>query len=396
MTTNHGAIEQLGARTRRARVPTVVTFMVTDRCNYECVHCYQEHDQADGELPFDEVRRILGEVADAGTLFLVLMGGEFFMRRDADDILRAAHELGFAIRLKTTGHHVTDKRADLIASLRPIEVDLSLYAASRHVHEGVTRQPGSWERTVEAAKRLTARGVPVVLRNPVMQSNAGEVEGVTMLATELGCQRSFDPKIMGRQDTDLEPVSLRMDAAALRGFYDGQGPDLARQWAGYDAATGTVRGREMRPVDDAPCGAGTSGVAITSDGQVWPCTSLAMPVGDLRRQSFREVWSGGPDLDGLRGLRWAHISECNRCAVRAFCSRCHGSALHEHGDLQGPSLEACRHAVAVRDELRARGVVPADHTALPPTWDRVDADGQHQRRAPSDGKRRPAALRIIE
>ena len=83
-------------------------------------------------------------------------------------------------------------------------------------------------------------------------------------------------------------------------------------------------------------------------------------------------------------------------AVRAFCSRCHGSALHEHGDLQGPSLEACRHAVAVRDELRARGVVPADHTALPPTWDRVDADGQHQRRAPSDGKRRPAALRIIE
>ncbi len=400
-TTTRPASELLGERTTRARVPKVVTLQVTDRCNYDCAHCFQEHDEADGELTFAEIERILGEVAAAGTLYLVLMGGEFFMRRDADDILALAHRLGFALRLKTTGHHVTDRRADFIASLRPIEVDLSLYAATRHLHEQVTRQEGSWERTVAAARRLTARGVPVVLRSPLMKVNADAFEGVTRLATELGCQRSFDPKIIARQGGDLAPVSLRMDADDVRRFYAAQGPELDAPFRGYDPATRSNQGQERRPLTHTPCGAGIAGVAISPEGKVWPCSTLTVAVGDLRKQSFQEVWGGrarpgAPALETIRDITWADLSECAACELRPFCLRCHAAALDEHGDMRGPSLEACRHAVATRDELRARGAVPADHTVMPPTWDRVDPDGQHGARAPArDGKRRPAALRVL-
>jgi hypothetical protein len=38
----------------------------------------------------------------------------------------------------------------------------------------------------------------------------------------------------------------------------------------------------------------------------------------------------------------------------------------EDGRIDGPSTEACRHAVLLRDLLRERGTVPADHVALPP------------------------------
>jgi hypothetical protein len=69
-------------------------------------------------------------------------------------------------------------------------------------------------------------------------------------------------------------------------------------------------------------------------------------------------------------------------------------AMIEHGELHGPSLEACRHAVAVRDELRERGIVATDHTAMPPTWERVDPNGQHHRRTARSG-RRAAGLRVI-
>ncbi len=386
----------LGQRTTRARVPQVVTLQVTDRCNYSCTHCYQEHDQQPDELSFEEITRILGEVAEAGTLFLVLQGGEFFMRKDADEILALAHRLGFAIRLKTTGHHVHDKRADFLATIRPLEVDLSLYSASAHVHEQVTRQEGSWERTVAAARRLTARGVPVVLRSPMMQVNAGDVKGVTQLAEDIGCQRSFDPKIISRHGGDLEPVSLRMDAVAVQRFYAEHGDELGRPFQGYQPATRSIDGQELRPVQNAPCGAGLKGVSITPEGKVWPCSTLAVPVGDLRKHSFREVWSGSPEIEAFRTLTWAHLSECNTCELRPFCTRCHASALQEQGDMFGPSLEACRHAVAVRDELRGRGVVPADHTVMPPTWDRVDPDGQHRHQpVVSDGKRRPASLRVL-
>lgn len=391
MKTSHdGAADLLAARARRVNAPTTVTIQVTDRCNYACAHCYQTHDAKPDELTFDELRRILEELAEAGVLFLVLLGGEFFMRRDADDILRTAHELGFAIRLKTTGHHVTERRADFLASIRPLEVDLSVYAAGAHVHEEVTRHPGSWARTVAAAKRLIARRVPVVLRCPVMESNAAEVAGVEALARELGASYSFDAKITSQEDAGTSPLGLRMKETTLRVFYrDAMGAMLDRQYRDHDAGA-------VNRLDATPCTAGFESIGIDPRGQVWPCSVLPVPAGDLRRQRFRDIWSGSPVLDDVRTLTWARLAECNACEVRPYCSRCHSMALLEHGDMYGPSLEACRHAVAKRDALRERGLIPATETALPPTWARVDPDGQHPA-APAghDAKRRPAGLRVL-
>src|SRR5690349_2431432 len=98
MKLNRGAADLLAARAQREGRPVTVTFQITDRCNYECVHCYQEHRDSHAakreELSTAEVIRILDELADAGVLFLTIMGGEVFMRRDADEILTAAHARG--------------------------------------------------------------------------------------------------------------------------------------------------------------------------------------------------------------------------------------------------------------------------------------------------------------
>lgn len=429
MKSHRGAADVLAEMARRQNRPVTVTFQVTARCNYDCVHCYQA--EAEDELSFDEIARILRELADFGVLFLTLMGGEFFVRRDADDILRLAHELGFAIKLLTTGHHVHERRADLIASLRPIQVDMSMYAATPHRHDAITRQEGSWERTSAAARRLIERRVPVLLKAPVMEHNAAELAGLARLARSLGAETSFDAKVTGKEDGDQHPAALRMTAATLRAFYrggpasadaasdaasadasagdgnDGGGNDgggnngiadfLAATYAGFDPA------QELRPLHHTPCRAGQQAVSINPQGKVWPCNALPIECGDLRVQTFAAIWSGSAPLEDVRQLRWAGIADCNACGLRSYCQRCHGMALLEQGALRGPSLEACRHAVAVRDSLRERGLIPDTETALPPTWDRIDPDGQHHLRSPAllaaapepSAPIRSAALRVL-
>lgn len=400
MKANRGAADLLAARAQREGRPVTVTFQITDRCNYECVHCYQEHrDTAEAkrdELTTAEIIRILDELADAGVLFLTIMGGEVFVRRDADEILAAAHERGFALKLLSTGHHIHDQRADFLATLRPLQVDMSLYAGGAHVHEQVTRSPGSWERTVAAARRLIARKVPVKLKAPVMEVNLGEIEAMAQLARELGAEYSFDPKITAMEDRDKRPTALRMTADSVARFYAGPLRDYLGQTygPGTPAAASIAGGDDMRPLHHTPCRAGQQSLAITPYGDVWPCNALPLPCGNLREKSFMEIWRGSHELAEVRDLRWAQLAECNVCELRTFCQRCHGMALVEQGEMRGPSLEACRHAVAVRDSLRERGLVPATHTALPPTWDRVDPEGQHHLVA-TDGKRRPRALRIL-
>ena len=366
-----GAIEQLIHAAGENSLPISVTFQVTDRCNYDCVHCYQEHEDKD-ELSTAEVIDILEQLAEAGVLYLTLMGGELFMRRDANDIIKKAHELGFALRVFSTGHHIHDKRADFLAEMKPLQVELSLYGSKPAIHEKITNHKGSWQRTRDAAERLLKRGVAVILKSPLTSENVDDIDSLAALAEDLGAEWTFDPKLRAMENGDKKPLSLRANQRDLKSFYgDKVGQSIAKVFKGFE------KGKEAKPLHAKPCGVGQKACAITPKGKVWPCNSLPIEVGDLRKQRFAEIWTQSKSLEEIRDLRWADISECNKCKLREFCQRCHAMASLEHGKMKGPSLEACRHAVVVRDTLKAQGLVPSEHNDLPPTWSRVDLDGNH-------------------
>ena len=384
MTRTTGAADLLANALRRRGAPANVVFQITDRCHYDCIHCYETHGEQP-ELSLAEIERILDELAAAGTLFLTITGGEPFLRRDADEILRAARRRRFAVRVKTTGHFIDDRRADLIAELGCIGVDMSFYAGDPAVHDHVTRIRGSWQRTLDAARRLRARGVIVVLNSPVFGLNADELAEIARIAAELGCQHGFDPKVTARQDGASGPLALRAGDDALRCFYadgrTGVRGAVGKLFAALAPADLAARDRE--PV----CRAALETCGITPQGLVTACHALPVPAGDLRRQSFREVWRGSAGLEQIRGLTWSRLEACSACDVRAYCQRCHAMALLEDGRLDGPSREACRHAVLIRDLLRDEGLVPAGETGLPPTM-RLDA---MRRPAPV----RSPALRVL-
>jgi radical SAM protein with 4Fe4S-binding SPASM domain len=249
----------------------------------------------------------------------------------------------------------------------------------------VTNHKGSWKRTYAAAKRLIERDVSVLLKAPVMQSNLDDLADLANLARNLGAEWTFDPKLRSMENGEQEPILMRMNQAELRRFYrDEIGEFLS------EAYKDVGEGLAARPLNQTPCRAGQQACAINPRGKVWPCNSLPIEVGDLRKEPFKQIWSGSDELDDIRDMRWARIDECRVCELRPYCQRCHAMAYLEHGKLKGPSLEACRHAVTVRDTLKEQGLVPKTDVALPPTWDRVDVDGMHE-----NLNRKPSALRVI-
>src|SRR2546428_13436881 len=87
----------------RAHIPLAVLFEVTHRCNLGCAHCYLTEGPVGRpkptreELTLDEIRPVLDQLAEAGTLFLTLTGGEVFMRRDFLEIVAHARACGFSV-----------------------------------------------------------------------------------------------------------------------------------------------------------------------------------------------------------------------------------------------------------------------------------------------------------
>src|SRR3990172_9507986 len=127
--------ERLIRAASRAHVPLSVLFEVPPRCTLGCEHCSLTEGPVGRprpsreELGLDEVRRVLDELAEAGTLFLTLTGGEVFLRRDFLDIVAHARARDFSVTVFTTGTLLTPETASALADLHPLSVEISVYSA---------------------------------------------------------------------------------------------------------------------------------------------------------------------------------------------------------------------------------------------------------------------------
>ena len=106
---------RLVVQAARLNIPVDVSIELTHHCNFRCQHCYIPDFSAPDLLSTERLLSLLEELADVGTLFLTLTGGELFLRRDWLTIAGRARELGFALRLFSNGTLIDDEVADQIA-----------------------------------------------------------------------------------------------------------------------------------------------------------------------------------------------------------------------------------------------------------------------------------------
>ena len=88
------------------RVPLSIGIEPTARCNLRCTHCYVPGPAASavhGELDAAEWKEILDRAAELGTFYLLITGGEPFVRDDILEIYRHAKRLGMLVTLFTNG-----------------------------------------------------------------------------------------------------------------------------------------------------------------------------------------------------------------------------------------------------------------------------------------------------
>jgi radical SAM protein with 4Fe4S-binding SPASM domain len=336
-------------KAERRHVPISALVELTHACNLRCEHCYLDlvSDRAIGALTTDEWKRVLGELADAGCLFLTLSGGEALLRRDFFEIARHARKLEFAIRVYSHGTLVTDDVADAIAELSPMAVEISLHGATAATHDGIVRRAGSFAKTTAGVRALVSRGVSVLLKCVVMKKNAAELGALRALAAELGARIHFDPEVTPKNDGSRGPVALAA-----------QGEELERAMREVHAGASSCAHASQTGVDarlaDGPCAAGRRTCHVDPKGDLFACTQWPHPVGNLRRKSFRELWESAPLFERLRATKLGDLA-CAGCGALAACSPCLALSLLEHGDLDGPSQTRCTGAAARAKALGVAG-----------------------------------------
>jgi len=326
-------------------VPIHVHFEVTARCRMNCVHCYLPKDARaksgkEQELSIPEIRDILSQLADLGGLFLTLTGGDVFLRPDIFDILQAAREAHFAVKVLANGPAINAARAKRLAELDLQAVVLSLYAADPVVHDNITRIPGSHAQTLRTFELLKEQGVKVSANCVVMQQNNSDFAALKKRLEDMGVPCRSSATLWPMDNGDRRPVALGMDATTRALF--------------FQQKDGIQENCDMSVHQNRTCSVGSSLIAISPSGRVHPCAMMRFAIGETRQERLASILNS-PALARLRGATERDPEICGKCHLVAKCFRCPAMILRGAEGYLPPETAGCT-ITAMRSCLTQEGV----------------------------------------
>lgn len=305
----------LRQRLRRDDLPRFLTFTVTFSCNARCIMCDSWKMPSPDDLTLDEISRVFDELPAMDAVRLT--GGEPFVRADFPEIVRLSDEKLRPLFLHITTNGFLTKRIVKFCEERDKKTPLQLLVSVdgvEHKHNEVRGHSGAWRSVMETLKTLAPRQKELNLKLSVNQTivDAEGVEHYKMLReilkplgvhnnvvmaydtsatynldrdvdiapTEIGQFSTFGEfneahlnELISEIDKDLQSFPL-VDRLAKRYYLRG----IANRLLGH--------GGKPNP----PCVALTSHMRLFPNGDVPSCQFNSKTIGNLRHQSFRDVW----------------------------------------------------------------------------------------------------------
>jgi len=323
----------------KARYPLSASIELTERCNLNCVHCYINQpancqSAKAREMSTEQVKFVLDQMAEAGTLFLMITGGEVLLRPDFKDIYLYAKRLGFIITVFTNGTMVTPEIADLFAKARPHLIEITLDGASAETFEAVTQVKGSFKQCLKGIRLLAERKLSLYLKTVVLTLNRDELLDIKNLAESLGVPHRYDGSIWPRLDGSHSPYLHRLSAEETLEM-DLADPARAEEW--YKTGE-KFSGIPLRRDVAFTCGAGVRSFHVDSAGRLSACMMTRRPSFNLLEMPFAEAWE---HLGEIRRIKRVRSTECEDCLANDLCNQCPGWSQLEYQDYETPDAFVC-------------------------------------------------------
>ncbi|HEX7050007.1 MAG TPA: radical SAM protein [Longimicrobiales bacterium] len=327
-------------------VPHVIAWNLTRRCNLACAHCYIAaggwHTSA-GELTTAECLRIADEILETNRVAMaaaagapgepsaapggsrawawnatgtetrpapmfILSGGEPLLREDLEEIAAHAVSRGATVVVGTNGTRLTAERIASLEAAGVTGVAISVDSLDGRYHDRFRHGDGALADTLAAVERLREQRLDFVIQTTVTRGNKDELPALAAWAAERGAV-SFNVYFLvatgrGAAMPGLTPPENEEVLSTL--------VRLQREYRGRMMVRSKCQPQIMRHVyesdPDSPlldyatrCPCGVQYCRITPEGKVTPCPYTPVVAGDLRRESFSDVWMRSPVFRRLRG-----------------------------------------------------------------------------------------------
>lgn len=295
-------------------LPLYVVLFVTENCTAKCFHCLLgEKERATDELTFDEIEKLSKNMGNI--LFLLLTGGEPFLRDDLPDIAKIFYRnnnvcnLGIPSNGSLTSK-VVESAEKILNECKNLDfaIDISIDAVGEE-HDRVRGTKGLFEKAVwtyRELSKLEKKYDNFTLNIALTASSFNQdklIEIYRYLKEELGAKSITylltrgSPRDPSAKKVDIENYIklgeiLEKDTmnTHLLGYENYFGSDLINAMKILRQKIVSKIVKENKKV--LPCYAASLSCVITSRGDVYPCELLSKKIGNLRDEKFdfKKIW----------------------------------------------------------------------------------------------------------
>jgi radical SAM protein with 4Fe4S-binding SPASM domain len=313
----------------------IIAWEVTAACNLSCEYCRASASASpdEAELSTEEALAFIDQVAPEKPM-IILSGGEPLLRPDLFDLAEHARDRGIRVSLATNGTLLSPGMVERIKRSGIKRVSISLDGPGPEVHD-VVRGPGSFDRAMRGIENLRGE-VDFQINMTITKDNVRQVRATMDLAERLGAVafHLFFLVPTGRGSED-ELVSPEEQDEILRWVAE----ECRRRKIEVKVTCAPQYGRVIREVlteaerkgmMGSSCLAGTNFVFVSRTGDVCPCGYLPVIAGNVREESFSEIWENSPVFLDLRKRELG--GRCGICEYRKVCGGCRARAYAKTGD----------------------------------------------------------------
>jgi MoaA/NifB/PqqE/SkfB family radical SAM enzyme len=179
------------------KTPLYVQFYITSRCNLACEQCNIIYSDAKHqEMNISQINKVADNLKKIGVNIVLLIGGEPFVRKDIDQIVKAFTNKNIHVRMQTNGI-ATEQQLINCVNAGGKDISISLDTLEPEIQDTINGGfKKSWERaikTIAMVGNIFPDNSTAFFNSVIMPKNINSIEKVIKFATKIGWGVSLVP-----------------------------------------------------------------------------------------------------------------------------------------------------------------------------------------------------------
>ena len=322
-----------------------LVLQLTYKCNLQCKHCFNDKDDMCSEMTFEQAKKAIDEAYELGITTVGITGGECTVAKDFLKIAKYVREKRLSLNILTNAVNFYDNENlfEEFASIYPSWLKISLYSMNPEIHDFITGQKGSFEKTVSVIKKFVGRGISVDINHLSFMINKDSYPDVKKFGNEIGCNVNYSTFYVCNHNNSNENLRIT-DDELVKKFLNKDYP--------YSVYDEKFAKREFVQEPRTACRAAQVVIAVAPNLDINPCNDFKYKLGNLQNDSLLNVYKTSV-IEFCEKFLKTNLKECFSAPWCKHCVYCGVHAIFENGFMK-KSISSCESANAYYQAMQIK------------------------------------------